>query len=166
MTFGAFVAIIVFLPALAQGVQSPDAVAPNAVNSAGSSTPPAKPEATIQETVTQSPERRVPRLKPRPGAAVQGLVSTMDGQGLGGVVVVFRNQKTGEAKPMMTDSDGVFRITDLPAGTYQLQLSHSGYEPFTRSNIALDTSEILSLEIHLRETGEKSARTGPMERPS
>src|SRR5438270_4817476 len=146
MTFGAFLSIIVFLLALAQGVQSPDAV--DAPNSSGSPASSAQPEATIQETVTQSPERRVPRLKPRPGAAVQGLVSTMDGQGLGGVVVVFRNQKTGEAKPMMTDSDGVFRITDLPAGTYQLQLTHSGYEPFTRNNISLGISEILSLEIH------------------
>ena len=155
------------LPAVAQTVQAPDATADSA-NSAGSSTSTtaAPPEATMQETVTQSPERRIPRLKPRPGAAVQGLVSTMGGQGLGGVVVVFRNQRTGDAKPIMTDADGVFRITDLPAGTYQLQLTRSGYEPFTRNNINLDTSEILSLEIHLRDDGEKAARTGPLSRPS
>ena len=155
-------------PATCQSVQSADVAASDSANSTGSSTsaPNAQPEATMQETVTQSPERRVPRLKPRPNAAVQGLVSTIDGQGLGGVVVVFRNQRTGDAKPMMTDADGVFRITDLPAGTYQLQLTRSGYEPFTRSNINLDTSEILSLEIHLREEGEKAARTGPLGRPS
>jgi hypothetical protein len=163
-TIGILAALI--SPAIAQTVQSSDATA-DAINSAGSSSAPAaRPVATMQETVTQSPERRVPRLKPRPGAAVQGLVSTMDGQGLGGVVVVLRNQRTGDAKPMMTDSDGVFRIIDLPAGVYQLQLSRSGYEAFTRNNISLDTSEIVSLEIHLRENGESAARTGPLGRPS
>src|SRR5262249_57863169 len=121
-----FAALILSAAAGAQTVQSGDVIAPDAPNSTGSATPTAQPEATMQETVAQMPERRVPRLKPRPGAAVQGLVSTMDGRGLGGVVVVFRNQKSGDAKPLMTDADGIFRITDLPVGTYQLQLSRSG----------------------------------------
>jgi hypothetical protein len=135
-------------------------------DSAGSrpASPPAAPGTTTSETVVKGPDRRIPRYKERANAAVQGLVSTVDGRSLAGVTVSFRNEATGEAKHSLTSGDGVFRIGDLPAGSYQLQLAVPGYDPFARENIKLDTSEVLSLEIHLREDASKPTTVGPLGR--
>ena len=64
----------------------------------------------------------------------------------------------------LTDADGVFRIGELNAGTYQIELRRQGFEDFSRQNVRLGAGEVLSIEVKLQSTEEFFAQ-GPMDRP-
>ncbi len=134
----------------------------------GDETPPQKQGAKDEperQTVSPAPQIRIPRQRYRGGASLQGQVITEDGRDLAGVVVTLRDQRSGRPVQTQTNGEGVFRVTDLAPGSYQLQLSLPGFDEFTRNAVQLNTAEVLSIEVRLHENGTKAAPTGPMDRP-
>ena len=121
-----------------------------------------KDEQREKDTVTPGPQRRLPHQRPITTSAIEGLVTNEEGRGLAGTRVVLRdlNGKTHES---MTNGDGVFRVPDLDASSYQLDLRREGFQDFTRQEIRLGSSEVLSVEIKLR-AKEGSFAQGPMDR--
>src|SRR5882672_6922812 len=64
--------------------------------------------------------QRIPRQAQPAAAAIQGIVRTEEGLGLGGVTVILQSLSSGSSLPVTTTGDGAFRFLDLPAGRYQV----------------------------------------------
>ena len=78
---------------------------------------------------------------------IEGFISDANtGRYLPGVEVVV----LGEGRMAVTDRDGSYRIPDLPAGTYTVQIRYIGYDPISESVSVPETgSATLSAEIGL-----------------
>lgn len=63
-----------------------------------------------------------------PGESVSGLITSTEGTALSGVNVWLPELQTGAA----TDYDGNYLISDIPAGTYRLEISSIGFQPLIR----------------------------------
>ena len=122
-----------------------------------------KEEDQEKETVIQGPQRRLPNRRPITTSSVEGLVTSADGRGIGGTRVIIRDSN-GHLHAALTDADGVFRIGDLKAGVYQIELRRQGFQDFTRQNVRVSPGEVLSIEVKLQTTEEYLAN-GPMDRP-
>ncbi len=126
--------------------QNPTAVKPGATSGAAvAQVDPYDPRARI----TGQPARRIPRQSPRPGAALQGLIEGADGRPIPAGIIHLRNMQSGAGWKTRTTGDGVFRMTDLPSGNYQLEIDAPQYQHFMRPKVSLKSSEILTLEIEL-----------------
>src|SRR5688572_16405635 len=55
----------------------------------------------------------------------------------------------GLSKSTVTDHDGSFRITNVPVGSHQIQVSFTGFKEVTRENIVLNTGKEVVLIIPL-----------------
>jgi hypothetical protein len=94
--------------------------------------------------------QRIPRQTQTATAAVQGIVQTQQGLGLGGVAVILQSLSSGKTFPIATTGDGAFRFLDLLPGRYQVTASRDGFEPFSRGDIDLKPGDVFPLEIALR----------------
>ncbi len=123
-----------------------------------------EPQEKEHNRVIPGSQRRLPHQRVITTSAIEGLVTTEDGRGLVGSKVVLRDTNGGKPFETMTNGDGVFRVRDLTAGTYQLDLSAQGYQSFSQPKVQVGSGEVLSVEIKLRATANNVA-TGPMDRP-
>ncbi|HWC17106.1 MAG TPA: carboxypeptidase-like regulatory domain-containing protein, partial [Terriglobales bacterium] len=121
------------------------------------------PTAALPQTVTKAPERRLPHHRVITTSSLEGLVTNEEGRGVVGCRAVLRGTD-GKLRETATNADGIFRISDLDAGVYRLDLLSERYETFTRDNIQLGSSEVLTIEVKLRAT-DTSGQPGPLNRP-
>lgn len=71
-------------------------------------------------------------------AVVFGTVSNQDNrQPLSGAAVVMTSPNVQGEQMVLTDSNGKFRLPNLPPGTYSLRVFAPGYTPVTRNKINL-----------------------------
>ena len=94
-------------------------------------------------------ERRIPRQAVRQNAAVQGIVLSPEARGVIGALIAITNRTTGLTRTVSTDADGVFRWSDLTAGTYLLLVRSDGYENLTRDDLLLGAGDVVTLELTL-----------------
>src|SRR5258708_13045046 len=71
------------------------------------------------------------------GATVTGTVKGPDGASFRGAFVQAQNSNTKIMVSVLTDKDGRYRIENLPAGQYQLQVKTVGYRSDPRSAVNL-----------------------------
>ncbi|ADQ17938.1 TonB-dependent receptor plug [Leadbetterella byssophila DSM 17132] len=82
------------------------------------------------------------------GQVIQGIVKdATSGDALIGVSVKLEPLAMGS----LTDMEGNFTFSNLPAGIYQLQLTYVGYQPLLISQIELKSGEKKVIEIKLEE---------------
>jgi hypothetical protein len=107
--------------------------------------------------------QRIPRQSTRENVAIQGIVRTETGLGLGGVTVVLQNLSNGRSLQTSTTGDGVYRFLNLAPGRYQLKASRDGFEPFARGEIDLASGVVLPLEFVMKAvaTGAEEERVVP-----
>ncbi|MDX2415161.1 MAG: carboxypeptidase-like regulatory domain-containing protein [Bacteroidales bacterium] len=58
---------------------------------------------------------------------------------------------TNPARATVTDSDGFFRIENVPIGRYDIQISFVGYKPFIISELQVTASKEIVLTVQLQE---------------
>src|SRR5947209_1271837 len=78
-------------------------------------------------------QQRIPREAPPATAAVQGVLRNPLGLGLGSVRIRLLGIAGGAGRETATTGDGVFRITGLRPGRYELHADLAGYEPIQRA---------------------------------
>ncbi|HWP42061.1 MAG TPA: carboxypeptidase-like regulatory domain-containing protein, partial [Blastocatellia bacterium] len=96
-------------------------------------------------------------LHPSPsGAAAQTTTSTIEGtvtDANGAVIVGAEVKASGTTlaseRVTRTDSEGFYRLTALPAGTYTLTVSQSGFAPRT-SKIELTLNRVVTFDVQLQ----------------
>src|SRR5690242_13574620 len=60
------------------------------------------------------------------GGAIQGTVSTPDGQSVPNAAISIRNGETGYVREMVSDDSGHFTALAMPVGVYHLQAKVDG----------------------------------------
>jgi hypothetical protein len=77
-------------------------------------------------------------------SVIRGVIRNYSGQGLPAKV---RIEPLGVE--VTAAADGTFSV-EVPAGTYTLVISHPGYEPQEKKNVAVEDEEVASRNVELR----------------
>jgi hypothetical protein len=94
-------------------------------------------------------EQRIPRQTPPKTAALQGTVRDSTSRGVVGAVIALTNRVTGATRTISADADGVFRLVDLPPGSYSLLVQSDGFENIKRDDVHLNAGDVVTIELTL-----------------
>ena len=78
-----------------------------------------------------------------------GTVKDSSGAVVPGANVVVRNVETGQATSALTNLSGVYTISFLNPGRYEVSCELSGFKRFTRAGIVLETGTTTTIDIAL-----------------
>ena len=107
-----------------------------------------------------APQNRLPRQTASATGAVEGMVIDTRGRAVLGARVTLRNRATGNTVETTVDADGVFRLPDLTAGTYDLQTEAEGFTPLDHG-LQVAAGEVVVLDLTM---AAMSAPTGASSR--
>jgi hypothetical protein len=85
-------------------------------------------------------------------ATVTGNVKGPEGSPLVGVFVQAQNNKTHITYMVLSDSQGHYRLQNLPSGDYALSTKISGYRGEPRSGVKLTTDQQASFDMSLQKS--------------
>src|ERR1700688_4662329 len=84
-------------------------------------------------------------------ATVTGSVKSPDGSPFRGAFVQAQNTGTRVLFSVLTDKDGRYRIENLPAGKYQLQVKAVGFRGDPRADVSLAAEQNASYDFALQQ---------------
>jgi hypothetical protein len=82
------------------------------------------------------------------GGSIAGTVADPSRAVMPGVLVVARNTETGVAQKATTNAEGFFAFAVLPEGRYELEIHHSGFQPY-KTEVAVNANAALRADIQL-----------------
>src|ERR1700692_4249938 len=83
-------------------------------------------------------------------ATITGTVTGADGAPFQGAFVEAQNAKTKITVIVLSDTQGRYRIPDLPAGDYRVQIRAVGYRADPRSSVTLTADQNASFDFALQ----------------
>ena len=84
---------------------------------------------------------------------IQGRVIDAQKAAVPGVTVTAKNVATGYSRSEVTDSEGLFRLSSLPLGTYELKGELSGFTPYVNKSVEVNLGQTTDVNIDLRVAG-------------
>src|SRR5262245_24134217 len=81
-------------------------------------------------------------------STISGLVKDSTGAALPGVSIVIRNVETAVSFDVVSNEEGLYRVGALVPGTYRVEASVDGFEPFART-VTLAISQTLAIDVTL-----------------
>jgi hypothetical protein len=84
------------------------------------------------------------------GGSISGTVKDPSGAAIAKASVTLINTSTGIRQSTIADGSGTYAFPVLPVGNYVLEVNQSGFKPYRRNGIVLDTSSALLLDIVLQ----------------
>ena len=99
------------------------------------------------------------------GGNLTGRVTDGSNSALPGVTITATNTATGFSRSDITDSNGSYRFTALPVGTYTLVASLAGFAERTTTNVEVQIATDRTLNIELGQAGVKEQITVTAEAP-
>ena len=88
--------------------------------------------------------------------AIAGAVKDPVSGILAGAMVQAKNAATGDLHTASSSAQGVYTLTDLPAGTYDVSLSVPGMAPFALRGVAVSAGNTARIDIGLKEGSQLS----------
>ncbi len=85
--------------------------------------------------------------------AIGGRVVDQTGAAVPGATVSALQPTTGLTRTAVSDSVGVFRLTALPVGTYEVKVELSGFQPVSRKGLSVNLGQTVELELQLNMAG-------------
>ncbi len=79
-----------------------------------------------------------------------GRIVDEQGAALPGATVIGKNIETGFTRASNTDAEGLYRLTALPVGTYDLTIELSGFTKHEQKGIILNVGQTLDVNIPLK----------------
>ena len=83
-------------------------------------------------------------------ATIAGTVAGPDGTAFRGAFVQARNAKTKITVSVLSDRDGKYRIENLPAGEYRLQIKAPGFKSDPKSGVNLTADQNAAFDFALQ----------------
>jgi len=92
----------------------------------------------------------IPVFAQSSGTSLTGRVLDDSGAALPGVTITATNTETGFNRTVVTTSDGTYRFSSLPIGTYTVTAELSGFSTVKTSNVQLQVATERNLPISLK----------------
>jgi hypothetical protein len=83
------------------------------------------------------------------GGSIAGTVADPSGTVIPDVLVVARNTETGVMQKTATNGEGFYAFPAVPVGRYELQIEHSGFKPYKRTDVLVKLNDALRIDIQL-----------------
>jgi Carboxypeptidase regulatory-like domain/TonB dependent receptor len=80
---------------------------------------------------------------------ITGNVTDPTGAPIPGAAITIRNINTNDTRSMKTGSTGVFSVTSLPVGTYEMKVTATGFQALEVQDIKLDVSATRRIDAHM-----------------
>ncbi len=81
--------------------------------------------------------------------ALTGTVTDQSGAAIPNVSIGVTNPSNGSVRTVVTDSAGVYRVSLLPPGSYNIQATAGGFKEAIRSDVSIVVTEIATLNLQL-----------------
>jgi Carboxypeptidase regulatory-like domain/TonB dependent receptor/TonB-dependent Receptor Plug Domain len=85
--------------------------------------------------------------------AISGTILDPQGSAVPGVTVTVKNLETGSVRETSSNGIGVYRVVGLAPGRYEIQTKAPGFNPETRTDVALTVAEELVANFSLKVGG-------------
>jgi Carboxypeptidase regulatory-like domain len=84
---------------------------------------------------------------------IEGIISDQQGVGLPGVMVIARNAGTGLERNAVSEANGMYRLSLLPLGTYEVTAELPGFATLKRGGLILQVGETLTVPMQMQVAG-------------
>ena len=84
---------------------------------------------------------------------ITGRITDAQGAAVPGVAVTAKSAATGFSRTDTSDSEGVYRLTALPVGTYELRTELTGFSAFDQKDVVVNVAQTTDLNISLKVAG-------------
>src|SRR5215469_4355006 len=84
-----------------------------------------------------------------PNGSIAGIVLDPDGKAIPGAEIIIVNDLTGLQYSSATNNEGIYRVANLPPGSYRIQVSKIGFKAIIKPDITLNVQDALSLNFTL-----------------
>jgi hypothetical protein len=79
--------------------------------------------------------------------SITGVVNNPSGSAVPGAAVVIRNVNTNQDRQTSTNGAGVYSVTSLPVGTYQLKVTAPGFQTMEVKDLKVDVGATLRQDL-------------------
>jgi hypothetical protein len=83
-------------------------------------------------------------------AAITGLITDPSGSAIPGATVSVRNVSTNQTRETRTGGSGLFTVTSLPVGTYELKATAPGFQTTAVTDAKLDVNATLRVDVSMK----------------
>jgi len=87
------------------------------------------------------------------GGTLGGAVTDPTGARVPAASVTVRDVSTHQTREVSTNGEGVFRIQELPPGTYQVSVSQPGFTPYHHAGVTVQLGSTAHLDVALQSAG-------------
>jgi hypothetical protein len=84
------------------------------------------------------------------GGSISGTVKDLSGAVIAAATVSATNTETGVRNTAITDDRGTYTFPVLPVGHYDVEVSYTGFKPYRRTGIVLDTDGAIRMDVMLQ----------------
>ncbi len=81
--------------------------------------------------------------------SISGTVTDQNNAVVMGAAVVGKNTETGFVRSAVTNSSGLYRLTDIPSGPYEITIEAAGFKKHTHIDITLDVGQSATINAVL-----------------
>ncbi len=81
--------------------------------------------------------------------SIAGTITDSTGAAVPNVKITAQNVDTGQTRTVQTDESGVYRITNLNPGVYDIRMEHTSFNTVLYSQIPLSVDQVLTLDAKL-----------------
>jgi hypothetical protein len=82
-------------------------------------------------------------------ATLTGAVRDASAAVIPGVTITARNTATNETRTAVSSPDGLYRLTNLPRGTYEVKAELSGFQTVTQTDVLLTVGDTVRLDFSM-----------------
>src|SRR5213594_3024152 len=88
-------------------------------------------------------------------AQLNGTVRDTSGSVVANAGVSLRNLDTNRTYTSTSDASGYYIVPNLPPGSYELNVTYTGFEPFVQSSLPLRVGQTATLDVTLAVQGRR-----------
>ncbi|CAN5711558.1 TonB-dependent receptor [soil metagenome] len=81
---------------------------------------------------------------------ISGRITDAQGSAVPGVTVTAKNTQTGFVRTDVSDAEGVYRLTALPVGTYDLSAELQGFSRYESKGLILNVGQTVSVDLPMK----------------
>jgi len=82
-------------------------------------------------------------------ASIGGTITDSSGAAVPSVNIIAQNTDTGATHSVQTDASGVYRLTNLDPGIYDIRMEHPSFKSVLFSRMPLSVDQVLTLDAKL-----------------